>query len=271
MVEVMIVLGVSLALFTSMSYLFSGRIQASRFNTAVQEFDSDIRRVASEVTTGFYPDFVGFDCSENITGGYGLSFSSGATTDAQGTRDKCMFLGKVIAMGGEDFHIFSIAGKRTDTSGLVVSSLNEAEPTVVYGSGVDFTDRRSTKYGLNIDSVCIITDSGCTPSPGFGFLLSIRGTNDLGTLTGDTVTDSSVELWAIDGSPISFDQPTEAADAITSSFETGDYDAMRNPSGGVRICIESGTTSQWAVITVGGGNRTLSTDLQIENSRPSAC
>jgi len=109
MVEVLIVLAVTGALFISAVALITGRQGQTEFDTSIHEIQSEIQQTVTEVSNGFYPNLGNFTCTASISG---PTISGGST--GQGSNTGCIFLGKAIQFGmpstdPEQFDTYSIA------------------------------------------------------------------------------------------------------------------------------------------------------------------
>ena len=94
-IETLIVLTVSGALFVSATYFLSGDQDRTEFTQSIQAVQSQIQQVINEVESGSYANTNNFTCSGTASGP-SLTTSG---TDAQGSNTGCIFLGKVIQFG----------------------------------------------------------------------------------------------------------------------------------------------------------------------------
>jgi prepilin-type N-terminal cleavage/methylation domain-containing protein len=128
-IEVMIVLVVTGALFVSAAILISGRQNQTAFDQAIHQIQADIQQTVNEVAVGYFPD-TDFSC---VASGSGPSLGSGGS--GQGTNNGCVFLGKVMQFkvhdtDPEQYATYAIAGLQR-AGNKEVQSLAEAMPKAV--------------------------------------------------------------------------------------------------------------------------------------------
>lgn len=255
-VEVLVVLAVTGALFISAATIISGRTNRTQFEQSINEVTAQIRLTINEVSTGFYPNASNFRCERN---GAGIRITSGNAQ--QGTNADCIFLGKVMQFGVADtdpqqYTIFSVAGLRTDTQGNEITNLNTARviaPTGTTPNVPDASDTKNLQYGLRATKMYVDTVSN--PIGAVGFISSQAQYNGAQISSGS----SQVGLVPIANSSLDV-SATNAAQTIDSNLSG----SQLNPSSGVFICFASGGTSQSGLVQIGGsGGRQLSVTLKI--------
>lgn len=112
-VEVMIVLAISTAMFAMAARFVNGKQAKTAFNEGVNNFASQIQSVINQVNDGEYSDvFV------TCTGGNGIISIPSAGTD-QGINSPCVFLGKFLhfSIDRSSFDTFSVASSRLNSQG----------------------------------------------------------------------------------------------------------------------------------------------------------
>ncbi len=240
-VETLIFLAVSAALFVSAMMLMNGQQGRAEFTNAVKDFETRLIDLANDVSTGYYPTTGNFSCRD--TGGVPLSTDNMSGNTEQGKNGECVLAGRVIKFGSqsasppaEGYEIYTVAGLRSasslqDARPKVINVTNSVE-TAIFGSGMTV---ERVRYGSGTGS-----DSGAI---GFftnflGEATSAGGTNSVGTVpyTSVNFTDDTVS-------------------AISRINNNANYaPATLNPSGGFRICLKSGGTKQYALVRLGGQN-----------------
>lgn len=270
-VEVLIFLAVSGMLIVMAMIFVQGKQQAAQFQQAMNTINNQIQDVINNVSTGFYPSITNFTCStSNPTK---LAFSTGGlSSTAQGTHDNCTFLGKVIQFGagsnGRDFNVFTVAGRRLDTLGKEVTSLQAATPTPLAPSysSVDYTDKQTLGWGLQV-TVMQINDGrtpGYTNTGAIGFIGSF---GQYSNMANDQLISGAqtVNLFNVPGTTLGMSQLNVAqqintmkdTDVITSG------DLTSTTPGVAIICFNSGSGHK-AAIQIGGNGRLLKTSLFME-------
>jgi len=260
--EVMIVLVVTAALFAAVAALLSGKQATTEFNQAVRDYESKVQSVASQVAAGFYTTG-SFNCNGDNTGNP-VTFSRTVPINAAGANISCLFMGKMMTAGTTSSDIFTMAGrqyKTSTTSGDVVT-IDDAKPVAVYdpGNSVDVTESFTYKFGLTIKNVYTI--NGNVSTGGFGFLIELGG----GTAAGSPVTGSrGVLLYSLANN-----SAPNVADRGTNAARFGVVANLALAPGGIRICLTDGGTHK-AEITVGANGSQTSTEVTIDAGISAVC
>jgi type II secretory pathway pseudopilin PulG len=275
-IETMIVLAVTGFLFISILGTWSSRQHASEFLNSSQEVRSQIQQALTETQAGSFPNSGSFECKSRSPH---LRLDR-ATQNAQGTNSQCVFLGKVIQFGlkntdPEQFATFVIAGERQPTD---PSQFKLAHPTVVTKSSTNANMNNLYKtdnllFGMSAvkmvaDPSSIHPGGSNTPVGAMGFL-SEMGT--LGANGGYVNGGQKIDLYAFPGTRLHLDRQdatnTEAADALDNALVSPNV-IVNKP---VAICFKSGTTDQYALVTIGADARQLSVEMQPMNGSVRDC
>lgn len=266
-VEVMIVLAVTGALFASAAAMIAGRQNRTQFTLAINNVESQIQQAVSDVGSGFYPSTNSINCSLNAATG-APQFSVG--TNKQGANAPCTFMGKAVQFGVKDtdpeqFAVYALAGLRQKTDGSDVQTIAEANPKVMTLNNSDPTGLPTTiltlQNGLQTGKMTY-THAGITKD-----IVAVAFVSDLTQNSNGLVSGAqNVNVYPI-VSPIGQTTPTTPADtasAINAQLKTSQV----NPDGGVNICFLSNTTDQAGIVTIGGANqRPNAVTLTIRSSR----
>lgn len=252
-VEVMIVIAVTGALFVSAAVLISGRQQQTQFGQAIREVRSQIQQVITEVNNGFYPSRNNFSCT--VTGAGAPQFA--VANNAQGTNEGCVFLGKAIQFqvqgtDPEQFRVLSIAGRQRSAAGDEVASLAQAQPRAIAPDGgaiqVDASVTQALQYGLS------------TAWADAGVVAFVSSLNDITSPTGASIQQ-------LDVIPVNNTLLGMALEGAAQTTNANIVASPKNPEDGVRVCFASGGTDQSGLITIGGPAGSLSVNLDIKSSR----
>jgi len=265
-VETMVVLVVTGALFVVIATTLTGRQNAAEFTRAIQSVQSQIQQIINQVPDGFFPDQQ-VSC---LGGGGTLVFSAGGN---QGTNAQCVFLGKAIQFAVQNtdpqqYQIYTIAG--LNTQGTVAAPFAAAKPSVVQVSNnyAGYSTAVDLQYGLKVVSM---TAEG-QPIGAVAFLMEPG-------VSGSTGTGYSSGAQQVDLIPIrttSLNQPLSTAVTGIENGTTGSgglrdlklaQSAPINPPDGVQICFASVTTSQSGLITIGSTGRQLLVKLQVKSNQ----
>lgn len=251
-VETLIVLAVTAALFLSVAFLINGRQSKTEFQQAINEVVTQIQQTANEVSTGYYPDINNISC----TGTGSLSFSHGNPN--QGTNKGCIFIGKIMQFGisggpgtNEQYATYTLAGCQYDSCDAthdVATSPTGAEVKVALSANqkTDLLNGLTTKW--------MKYNSGASVAGAVGFLQTL-GTSSPVNCSGLCSGSQQVQLWVVvSGSPLGQINPN----AISHSDIVQAND--------VTICFQSGSTNQSGLVTIGGNGRQTSVTLDIKDT-----
>lgn len=263
-IETLVVLGVSTALFVAVVATMSGRQGRTQFSQSIQDVKSQIQQVMNDVGSGFYPDTNNFTCSANLTG---PSIASG--TSKQGANTGCIFLGKVIQFqvsntsGNEQLQIYTVAGLQRDSTGKEVDTYSAAKPVVIAPSTTnptmpDASTKGIVKYGLKLEKMYYGASN--TNIAAVGFLNSLAS-----YATGGGGPDSSSQnVNVVPINNTTRDTLPEAnAQAINNNLATS---PVNDPTG-ISLCFVSATSNQLGIITIGGKGRQLSITTDIRETK----
>lgn len=236
-VEALIFLAVSAALFVSATLLISGRQNKVQFSNAVRDFESQLIDIANDVATGYYESKSDLTCS--VAGGVPVLSTGGA--DTKGKNSSCIFVGKALKFGQtESYETYTMYGLRLDGTGEEVKSLSETKAKI--DSGNNFKSIVTLGAGSTVK--CVDIGAGCavnSNNAAIGFVSQLRG-----------------------GAPVDNTKSGSGINAVLYRFEsvslTGPIDndiSANNPqivAGPIKICLLSGATNQVAIITLNAGS-----------------
>jgi type II secretory pathway pseudopilin PulG len=105
-VETLIVLAVSSAMFFSIAALVSGQVTRNQSRQAANSIEIYVRDALNDVSTGYYPETgANFTCSD--TGGAAPSVSNGGAI-TRGSNATCVFAGKKITFKANEIDIDTV-------------------------------------------------------------------------------------------------------------------------------------------------------------------
>lgn len=231
-VETMIFLAVSGALFLSAMLLLNGQQRKTEFSTTIRELDTKLQSVIGNVSAGYY----------NNPGSVSCTLSSGNlnitnTPSTQGQNKDCTFIGQVITPTATDdaLLIYSVAGLRLYALNQEVKDLKDAKPKLI----TQTVEEYKFPSGITLDSIKI----GVSPFKSIGVFTTFNqyssGSNPL-LKSGSTKSDiygftfSSVE--GIEGDLIR--NPSPVSDVIQICVTDGEmYGVILLNSGSTRVSI----------------------------------
>jgi hypothetical protein len=256
-VEVMVFLAVTTALFVMIAGTFSRRQAGTEFSIAARDMESRLQDIANDVSTGFYNNPGNFRC--RVSGGAPVIDTVEA--NEQGTNDDCIFIGRVAQFDlnvgdGKQYNIYSVVGAR-QTSGRDVENFDEARPRAIANpvSPVDLTESQQLSPGLVVRSMYAQYGANRQRIRAVGFFTSFG--------SGSAATDPS--SLSVNIVPLGFGTPN-TKDAIVnavSGISNGYFSLVGNPPDGVVVCMDGDATNQHAILKLGGNERQLATDLTI--------
>lgn len=264
-VELLIFIGVSAAIFFAALTAIGGRQEQVQFAQGVREFDAKIRDILNDVTTGYYPSSENVSCRATASGPEVF-----VDTDAAlGTNNQCLYIGKAIQFQpegrGQRVDVYTMAGLRYEDNDLTPSSsIASAQPIAVArtgndGSFVDATEPYDLLYGLRVTKVLRPLDGTPTTYGLIGIFSQFGGSgvSESQSVQVGGIVDS--QLGADEGDTISL--INDITDAVEEVGERGYIE--KNTNEGIVICLES-IEGQKASITF-GARGTSATKLDIDN------
>ncbi len=219
-VEVMIVLAISGAMFLIAANFIAGKQAKTAFQAGSIEFTSQVQDVINQVITGKYSD-VSFGCTASSSGVITMTAAG-----AQGTNSDCVFLAKALQIDDNadptKYAVYTMAGTRNSPS------ITDTMPVII-GGGADLTSHNAVPQSLQIKDVKVI-DGGVTKTGvhTIGFAQSTNAVFGSGAQTVNLVY---------------LNPPTVVSSGVTSSFNTAQS---------ATICITDST--RYAEVTIGDAN-----------------
>lgn len=236
-IEVMIVLAVSAALFAAAITGYINQNRRTQFSESVQTFAQNLQDLINDNDTGYYSSKENFGCTAgNI--GFPTVTSSAAS---RGTNSSCVFLGKALQLAPTDnssaYDALTVVGRRLkEHSQDVASTLSEAKPVAIEASaerrvlsgGVEFKSIKVHNESRNVSVLGIVADSGSADVNNYS------GFNTRSVLVG--IKNASIGQ--------------DRGNFISSIANLGLVKLNR----GVDICLEEIGGGRTAVVTVGGSD-----------------
>ena len=171
-VEVMIFMAVTSALFVAIIATFSGRQARAEFSIATREIESRLQDIANDVSTGYYNNPGTFTCT--APAGTPI-LTVGASP--QGTNEDCTYIGRVaqFAVDGNNkqYNLFTVVGSRLGSDGNDSDDLDDANPTPLVLPGL--IENNQFPVGLVIDGMWRVDGGARTPLSAVGFFTTFGG------------------------------------------------------------------------------------------------
>jgi len=234
-VEVIVVIAVTGALFMGVILMVSGKQDKARFEQAVNILRSHVETTINEVQSG-YAGGSGEGC--NYAGSTPVV---GGTT---GSSNNCIFLGKALQFttGSESnrYAVHTIVGKR-DSTGTV-----NAQPFTFSAA----TDVKSLWNGLQVASM----NGGGVPVSMLAMTLDYQVDAD-GAATGS----QTLRFQPLRGTALTNDFASWSSRSLATELASSPV----NPVAGTTICFASGGTNQSVLMTIGaGGSNRVTTEIK---------
>lgn len=260
-VETMIFLAVTGALFISAMTFVTGQRQKTEFSQGVRDFASELQTIASNVSTGYtaFPFQTGQYCWTN---GSAIHV---ATTYAG--YDHCIFVGRAIqfAPNGktDTYKVYTVVGKQHSSATKEVTSLSEAQPlalspgTSFNAAGTEYAAEVKTFSGsLDVKWVKYGTSSVTTNTTALGFFTTFA------SYSGNTLTSSSihVDTLPITDNTLAFADSSPTFVNKLDGFLRSAAAATAASQHVITVCLESGGTNQHAEVGLGS---TTNDSLQV--------
>jgi prepilin-type N-terminal cleavage/methylation domain-containing protein len=259
-VETLIVLAVTGALFLIAFDAINGKQNITEFQQGINNVKSSIQDAISEVNSGDYTDTDNFTC-DGASGT--LQIQSGA--DQQGSNTGCIFLGKVLQFGvantnPQKYIAYTVAGLQNNTGTLASATPDAIAPGNTTNATGDFPNASVTSllpYGLTAVSMDSVASNGTKTAVGAVGIISTLGSYSDGQLVSGS---QQLDLIPVTGSALDTTSQT-TVDDINNHLAASTI----NPGDGVEICFASGTTNQSGLITIGNDDNNLAVTLVIDS------
>lgn len=272
LVETLIVLTVTMALLSSAILLFRQRVPRTQFSNSISELETYIQDTYAQVVSGNYVGGQNFECTNG---------DLNAGSAERGESSSCIYLGQAMQMGASDGSsncstsspgdgcdkviIYSVTGARDGISGIA-TTLEESGPRVsTQFANTDFVNG----YGTYVTSVSTVDSLGNRDKNigGFAFVQTF-GTTSAGST--EVSGAPQVNLIPLQATTLGMTKTLFSDSLVASNKASGNgFYSPVNPIGGVRICLRSAATDQYAMVTVGVNQVVSQTSKTIYGSQAS--
>ncbi len=253
-VETLIVLAVTSALFVSAAALINGRQNRTLFMTSVNNLQQEFQQVINETESGYYAHAANFSCTKNDVTGPAIT---GLGTAAQGTNGQCIFIGKALYFGpatpSGTYVVFPLAANRQNSAAVNVKNLAEALPVAIAPGTVDNPSAPDLSVTNKLNAGLTYVWGNVSTST-TSFVLAVL--HELDTNSGGGTTGSGTSgfgLYGFSGGP-----NWQASNLPSSNLHNVAQSIHDDSAGGqifkldraVDFCIASGTTDQSGLFTI---------------------
>lgn len=288
LLETLIFLVISMTLLVSAITLISGQQGRAEFTYGIREFASQISDIANDVSTGYYHNPNNFMCNLNGSGEPRFTYV-GEGNGQQGENIDCIFVGKVLQLApdtsrsNETFRIYTVVGRRQIVAPpprrdvINISESFTVPLTNSYCSGCSAANTQLISEKLFANGMEVkwarINGDICQSVGSIGFFSNFISYKP--PLSADDEENS--ELAESDSSstnviPITSGRTCDngdtgfgkSVDETSLLIHDRTKIATPNPTGGIVLCIESGSGGYYALMNLGGNLRQLSNSLNIQ-------
>jgi len=269
-VETLVVLAVTGALFTSAAIMISGRQAKTEFMTASNDLRQQLQDVINQTASGNFPNSNNFTCTAGAGAMPHLANGSG---QGQGTNGECVFLGKAVQIGASDapnrLLSYAVAGNR-QMAGSEVTKLVDAFPEAVApGSSNNpglkgVTTSQLIQAGLTLVLPAHpMTDTTGTALNGFAVLSSFASTTNAGgSCHGICSGSQHLTLYGVRGAGAG--TLRSRANFVDTLDAGASANSVYAPTSKVTFCMDGGINRS-AIYTIGGASdSTVDVNMQIQ-------
>lgn len=255
-IESLLVLAVTGALFIIAATFVNGRQQKVQYVQAVQDFNNKLEDILNDVSVGYFPE-TAVKCTES---GSTPNFSTSGSV--QGQNKDCVFLGKSVQVGVDcdasdhktctkvDFYTIAGLAKITDSTGASVS------PTSVTQSVPRATNLLAETYeiqwGVYIDNVVRATS-------GPGFTATGRQLAFITDIADVSASGDSVSVYSVSGTTVN--DLTRAA-AISMFNNSG---SLAIDTAATAICLKDPSSDRVSAVVLNKNAQSTRTVLAIDD------
>lgn len=266
-VEIMVVLAITSALFLSAIILFQGQQGRTQFTDAMRDMQSKMQDWGNDVSSGFYPTSTsGYTCTVTGTPPKAVVTSTPGTL---GSNQDCIYIGKVVQFrpNSSTVSAYTIFGNRLDQSDgvSIATSLAAAQPVVAYNSittpVTDLTETYNLHWGAQAQAIPVSCTTGSTSScPTYTIALY----HSIGSVPTGGASSSLFYMYNLGGTsdfldPQAVDDCVEAKAASGCSYPT-------NILSKAQICFKSASSNQFATLVLTPSGDSVNSDLKYVTS-----
>jgi type II secretory pathway pseudopilin PulG len=252
--EVIIVLAVSSAMFGFVAVAFGGRQQQVQFTQAVRDFDSQLKNIMNDVSVGYYakPDNLVCEAVGNSVNRRPVPAIDTSESPELGTNEDCIFIGKAIqfspsgsAIDAEEdqiMRVYNVVGLRIDENGSNPTTIADAVPRAAPGPV-----ENQLKWGLKVKRMIFLGDMS-SESSGLAFLSSL---NKVGSSTDSQSTENVKTSIVPDVSEsLTESEFIDEIELVQDKLNDGSMSLSNAPK--VVICVTDANDDRKATVTFGG-------------------
>lgn len=270
-VETMIFLAVSAAMFTSAMALINGKQNRTEFTNSVRNFESSLNDIANDVSNGYYNNATStggsYKCSVN---GNNITLGTGASTP-----DGCILIGKAIQFGPsgsnkEKYSTINLVGKQFINGSIAngdVKDINESSvfavtPNQTTPNLPDASTDITIGGGVTVECVLYASSAvtpAASPCSNQGSMKKVDTISYMTTFHGlaagvETSGSSQIDLLIKQsGNDVNVGRNKKDVAQELNGYNVGNVTNLSNaPGSAVYICLQSNGSNQYALVSLGG-------------------
>lgn len=257
--ETLIVMGITTAMFLIVASAFGGRQQQVEFAQAVRNFDSKLEDIKNDVATGYFPKNETARC--RVVGNNPINrrpdYQTGGTIPDLGTNEECVSIGKVIqispdisALGnsnenGQYIKVYNVSGLRTLSNGENPLNLIDARPTADPNPELILLE-----WGMKVTRVISSESTSVNDRGAIAIFSSLNRSSAIASST----SNEALQVNIIPGANFDMLEPpfTAQIDNLHNKIgpvSPGFVDFSTNPS--ITICVSDNDENRRAKIIIG--------------------
>ena len=284
-VETLIVLAVTAAMFLAAVVYISGRQNKAMFTDAMQDTKSRILAMFSDVSNSVYPKNVTFGCeAQSIGSSKTIKITAGSAHSADGA---CVYIGKVwwTAKNTSDSVVDTVMGVRLANTGAPAMDTVSAGAVIVNGQdtvstnpdAIDLGDHFTLKNGLTFVSASACATDACDAAPskeiyGLAMINLPVKADGSGLDANGNLKSGSISPTLVGISPTATTPPQNTIDApsmfkLTQATLADPSKAIIGPAAGYRFCFASSSTDQSVLYIIGNNSGGLTLDTKVKDGK----
>lgn len=263
--EVMIVITISAVMFVVVAISFGGRQQQIQFTQSVRDFDSRLKDIMNDVSTGYYPENSAVTCTASLAG----PVIDTGTAKALGSNDFCISIGKVVqfsplnsgvnAENEQIISVFNVVGLRRDSNGNNPTTIQQALPAAIPAPSVS-----QLNWGLRVRKV-VYEGSPTSTSSAIGFFSSLSRGNQFQS----SASDEDVRVALLPGFAKNISEADARSEIKNIPAKINTMGMKIDNSSKVIVCLTNDSGDKNAAITLGG--KSSGSDIDFDDNNLVVC
>lgn len=286
-IETMIFLGVSAALFITAMAFINGRQSRTEFTSAIRDFEGSINDIANDVSDGYYTNNVTYRGTPGMrlgcTAGPTSVTLSATTNDNQGSNKGCIFIGKALQFvlagndGKQKYTAITLVGRQYKGGDAINGDVQTYSDSLVapFAPTLDNTDLDATvtsRIGGGVTAECVFyanttispaADRPCVNTAGITRIDTVAFMTQFHSNTFDGKQETGSAVVNIVVPNAAHTGPRDIQTVASDIEDFTDSNITINPKGGVYICLQSNGSNQYALTSLGGSSGRFTSNTRV--------